>query len=263
MKIQKPSDMPRWKKITPHGESRGVHIQLGFNAATVAYRYMSAANFRLMMISRQFFMSKVQRWTDPYEKWWCEKLFHKGSRLSEVRAYGSCWTIRHKNEPFWRLYQDRCAHTDKYGKPLPTAEPPVRIKSTISSIVAMLSNEIDTVEAKGFIGNVYYCRTKEIEAEGCRLVNEGEEAAREAARGLHLKRYGFWYEKEIRVLWIDRHDDMQFRLIPFDPLALIDGVMIGPTTDVAAARRLKDEITSMGIPSDRVRRSLIYKAPKC
>lgn len=261
MKIQKPSDMPRWHKITSHAKARGVHVQLGFNTTTTAYRYMSAKDFRLMMASCKFFMNKVQRWTDPYEKWWCEKLFRKGSRLNNVRAYGSCWTLRNKNEPFWRLHQNRCTHTDATGKLLPADEPPVRINTTVSKIIDMLSNEIDKIEAKAFIGNVYYCRTAAIESKALKLLTTGDEAAREAATGLHLKRYGFWYEKEIRALWVDRHDDMDFRLIQFNPLDLIEGVMIGPTLDVPAAKRLKAEITAMGIPHNRIRRSLIYRAP--
>lgn len=254
--------MPQWRKITSHKTAGGVHIQNGFDLATTAYRYMSADDFRKMVSSRKFFMNKVQRWTDPYEKWWCDKLFRKGSHLDQVRAYGSCWTLRHKNEPFWRLYHNRCSHIDANGDPLSVAEPPIRIQTSISDIVVLLSTEIDNVEAKAFVGQVFYCRTKAIEAEGCRLSSTGKEVAREAAKGLHLKRYGFWYEKEIRALWIDRHDDMQFRLIPFDPLAFIKGVMIGPTVDVSAALRLKDEIISMGIPPERVRRSLIYGRPK-
>lgn len=262
MNIQSPSDLPAWGKVTRHGPARGVYVQRGLDISTNIYRYMRADDFRRMMSSSEFYMSKVQRWTDPYEKWWCSKLFHEKSELKGVNAYGSCWTLRSNNEPFWRLYQDRCSHTDAKGNSLPAGDPPVRIKATISNIVSMLSREVDKVEGKAFIGNVYYCRTSEIETEGCRLASIAEQVARNAARGLHLKRYGFWYEKEIRVLWVDRNDNLESRTIAFNPVSLIEGVMIGPTLDIPAAKRVKAEVVGMGIPKDRVRRSLIYRIPR-
>jgi hypothetical protein len=147
MRLNDPSEAPGWEKVTRHGLGRGVYLQKGLALSNRVYRYMSAARFADMLRTSQFSMRNVRHWTDPYETWWCEQLFHRDSRLHDVKAFGVCWSRRFRDEPFWRLYEDRCDHKDAQGGALPPSFPPVRIKSRIASIVSLLSKEVDRSEA--------------------------------------------------------------------------------------------------------------------
>jgi hypothetical protein len=51
-----------------------------------------------------------------------------------------------------------------------------------------------------------------------------------AATGLMMKRRAFMFESEVRMLWIDKEvPRLAGRAVSFDPSALIEQVMIGPT----------------------------------
>lgn len=261
MKSRTPSNMPNWKKVSNHGLGRGVYLQDGFDVSKPLYRYMSAANFENTLRSSQLYMSNVRRWADPYERWWCDQLFRVGSKLDGVHAYGLCWTRKTRDEPFWRLYQDRCSHLDDHGIPLVASPPPVRIRSTVSSLVALLSAKIDQIEAKVFIGDVFYSPEAVIKSKAESLRIASNDVARDAATALNLKRLAFKFEQEVRVLWIDRLGKRPAQIIDFNPLSLIDAVMIGPSLDVDSGKRLKTVLVPLGMPAEKIKRSMIYCGP--
>lgn len=261
MKLRGASNMPIWQKVSNHGPGRGVYLQQGFDVNKPLYRYMSAVNFENTLRSSQLYMSNVRRWTDPYERWWCDQLFRAGSKLDGVHAYGLCWTRKTRDEPFWRLYQDRCSHLDNHGVPLVASPPPVRIRSTVSNLVSLLSAEIDRIEATVFIGNVFYSPEAAIKSKAELLRLTSSDVVRDAASALNLKRLAFKFEQEVRVLWIDQLGKRSAQVIDFDPLSLIDAVMIGPTLDVDAGKRLKSILVPLGLPAEKIKRSMIYCGP--
>lgn len=254
--------MPAWKKVSNHGPGRGVYLQDGFNVSKPLYRYMSAVNFENTLRDSQLYMSNVSSWADPYERWWCDQLFRTGSKLDGVHAYGLCWTRKTRDEPFWRLYQDRCSHLDSRGIPLAASLPPVRIRSTVSNLVALLSAEIDRIEASVFIGEVFYSPEAIIKSKAEFLRAGSSDVIRDAASALNLKRLAFKFEQEVRVLWIDRLEKRSAQIIDFDPTNLIDAVMIGPTLDVDSGKRLKTMLVPLGMPAEKIKRSMIYCRPK-
>ena len=218
------------------------------------YRYMRVKDLKQTLKSSKFFLSNVGAWTDPYERWWCEELFHPGSKLAGVHAYGSCWSLHSSDEPFWRLYQDRCLGHSAHL-------PPVRVQAKPESLLAMMSRAVAAVEAKVYLGDVRYRERTDVEATAAAFRATQREVASTAASGLHLKRKAFEYEREIRLLWIDRAARRDSILIDFNPLEVFEEIMVGPSSDLATFETLQAEFVDLGFPPDRIVRSLIYQPP--
>jgi hypothetical protein len=257
MQLKNPNALPGW-----HETAEGIYIQDGLDVKRSIYRYMSAANINRTLDAGKLYMSNVRRWTDPFEKWWCDELLRDGSKLGSVNVYGSCWTRRRYDEPFWRLYEDRCGHCDASGAPLPSAAPPVRMKLKISRLVSHLAASVDPLKTKVFIGEVGYCSTDKIKSAAAELRNSAKQVAPEVATALHLKRIAFWFEREVRVLWIERGQAREAFLLDFPAATLVDSFMIGPTLDVAAGKALKAALVGRGVPQQNIKRSLIYGTPR-
>lgn len=257
MKLSNPEALPGWI-----AKARNLYVQDRLDLRRSIYRYMSATNILNTLDSGALFMSRVDLWTDPFEKWWCDQLLQDGSRLAGVNVYGSCWTRRSRDEPFWRLYEDRCGHCDAEGVPLSAAAPPVRMKLRLDRLVTHLASEIQHCEAKVFVGEVGYCKTAKMVAAAANLRSGSKEVACEVALGLHLKRAAFSFEREVRVLWIERGRPHESLLLNFPLAVLVDSFMIGPTLDVSGGKALKEELVTRGISRESVKRSLIYGSPR-
>ena len=256
--------MSRWESVhvddMPH--RRHILYDETLSLDKPVYRYMQAARLLQFLRTGEFYFSSVDSWPDPFEQWWHHIIFDNDSPLSGARAFATCWTWRNRDEPFWRLYENRCDHRDADGRLLPIAPPPVRIKSTLRRVIDTLSISIRNFEAKVFIAPVGYTTTKELLRYRSSLTTDPAEVAREAAHALTYKRLSFRFEKEVRVIWVDRMQQGGGRLIPLDPASIIEDVMIGPVLEVdkARAERLKRELQNVGFKG-RIRRSLIYKPP--
>jgi len=251
--------MPNWIRVAGSDNGGAVYLLDNLDASSYLYRYMSANHGLATLREQSLYLSNVQRWIDPYERWWCEVLFHEGSKLRDVNVFGTCWTTRRRSEPFWRLYEDRCSHRDARGNPLPKSDPPIRLKAKLANLIQVFAATVSQQEAKVYIGQVRYDKTVDIVQNAKRLL-EGKEVSSIAAASMMTKRLSFRFEREVRALWIDRRLGRESRSVAFDRASLIEQVMVGPAREADVANALKLRLGKF-LEAGKVKRSLIYKAP--
>lgn len=258
------ASMSRWTSIHVDNDPIRRHINYDgtLNLDRPIYRYMAATHLLDFLRTGQFYFSSVVSWPDPFEQWWHAILFAEDSPLHDARAFASCWTWSNRDEPFWRLYEDRCDHRDGAGLPLEKARPPVRIRTTLKKLIEAVGRSLPAFEAKVFFAPVSYATTAEILRYRESLNHDRAEIAREAAHALTYKRLAFKFEKEVRIIWVDRLAEGTFRRMPLDPNALIERVMIGPVleSETARAEAVRRQVAEAGFHGV-VQTSLMYRAP--
>ncbi|WP_313912841.1 hypothetical protein [Tahibacter sp.] len=259
-----PARGSRWESVHVDDKPHRRHVLYDetLDLERPIYRYMPAAYLLEFLRTGQFHFSSVASWPDPFEQWWHTILFAEGSPLHDARAFASCWTWRSRDERFWRLYENRCDHRDSEGMPLGRGPPPVRIQTTLKKLIDAVCQSLPAFDAKVFFAPVGYAMTEELLRYRNSLTSDPAEIAREAAHALTFKRLAFKFEKEVRVIWIDRSLEGTFRRMPLDPNAFIERVMIGPVleNEVARAEAVRQELGKAGFQGV-VQRSLIYRAP--
>lgn len=232
---------------------------------TKIYRYMAAEHLLNYLGSGTFRLSSISQWEDPYEKWWHSRVFRAGSSLSEMQAFGSCWTTRARSEPFWRLYESNCSHKDSDGKPLPRGYPPVRIGTTVGNLREAFISALAHRNAHVFLARVGYATTKALKIYSDSLAAYPAQIPREVAHSLTFKRQTFSFEREIRLLWIDRECPDTSRSVNLPHGRLIDSILIGPVARSEQGQRgiseLKKKIKELGYKR-KLQHSLIYDLPK-
>lgn len=162
-------------------------------------------------------LQPVQSWRDPYEKSWCEALFNQDSSLAGVNAYGLCWTTSYFDEPMWRM-----AAFERSG-------PIVRVKCKPTALVQVGRKLIATLAGSLYLGTVKYRREKHLDSLANSVTaRETSEKSSVAAAMLLQKRSAFRFEREVRLLWLDRQPKVQCIYLNIDPMTLISEVMISP-----------------------------------
>ena len=258
-----PARMSRWTSVPFQRTTGKPHLNYDkdLNLDRPVYRYMQAEHLLDYLRTGQFYFSDVRSWPDPFEQWWHRILFEGDTPLLGAQAFASCWTWHCRDEPFWRLYEERCGHRDSSGEPLPKGTPPVRIKSTLRRVVDGLSDALRQANMKVFVAPVSYTTTAELLRYKSSLKDDPAEIAREAAHALTYKRLGFRYEKEVRIIVVDSSGLEGGRRIALVPSALIEQIMIGPVpeSEVKRASDLRERLKASF--SGSIKRSLIYRPP--
>ena len=256
---------PRQKWRNGHAVYRDPALE----QSALLYRYVSARNAFSALESRTLWFSSVYQWDDPHEKWWCDLLFRPDSHLTGASPYGSCWTRRYRDEPFWRMYGCECKEDDDGA---PKARTPVRIlpavrfRTNAGNLFSWLTDSIgrQPYPCKGYIGSVRYCPVKQMTSQAHEFRTRAANTSLAAARGLLMKRRAFMFEHEVRMLWIDRQTPrLPGRAIPFEPHDLLEQVMIGPTTSDKNDRydEVFDTLVSLGVKASMIYRSSAYTPP--
>jgi hypothetical protein len=201
-------------------------------------------------------LSRVRSWNDPYEEWWCNILFNRPSTLAAVNAYGQCWTTSEHDEPLWRMAG--------FGK----AGPIVRLRCRTDAILRAGCQLIETTPASLFLGTVRYRREKEL-LKLAQTVTAGshKEVSRTAAAMLLQKRKAFRFEKEVRLLWLDREAAQDSAFVEIDPVATINQVMTSPYATLYQHQMIRTYLNKRGVESKkspllRLPASLISLAPQ-
>lgn len=200
--------------------------------------------------TRRLRLSPVRSWPDPYEKWWCQLLFDESRPMADVAAYGLCWTRTSFDEPSWRM-----AGFNR-------AEPIVRIKCDIQSIQRASYQAIADTPASVFLGAVNYKRQDDL-LRNARHVSSAslKEVSHKAAEFLLMKRNAFRFEREVRLLWLDRaNNHSQERFVPIDPKHDICQVMMSPHATMEQSALIRQEWLRLGVGVPLVR-SGILRAP--
>ena len=217
-----------------------------------------------MLADREMWFAAPDQWQDPHEAWWCKHLFRDKSHLASAYAYGTCWTRRWLDEPFWRIYGCKCKDDASGGsKPRVKAMPAVRFKANTRALLEWLRASVAGKAAKAYMGRVRYCPYEQLKHEATRVRATADGASPVAATGLHLKRLAFRFEDEVRMLWIDRSGKRPGHALPFDPVTLFDQVMIGPVRDEHLDRYsfVEARLIDLGIPPGRIVPSRLFHPP--
>lgn len=183
--------------------------------------------------SNKLRLSPVRSWQDPYERWWCDRLFYRPGPLSGFQPYGSCWTIGARDEPRWRMAG--------FG---PDKETPiVRIRSRVDAMVNATTSLLKNNGGAAFLGRVQY-RGERALLDLAQSVAEGpnKEVTRMAATMLLHKRRAFKFEDEVRLLWLDKQTLREGVYIDIEAKTFIDQVMITPHASPAETAHIKREM---------------------
>lgn len=248
-----PAGPAKWSPLVHQPAKRGWVSLREVLPSLPVYRYMRLAQFEELVTQRRLRLVPPQAWDDPHERWWCDSLFRANSRLANANAYASCWTTRYLDEPFWRLYACWC------GPGTPHPKPAVRVRTTVGRLEQATRLAIQDSPAKVFIGRVRYCSRDELGRASVALrKGEGKDVASEVANGLHMKRNAFAFEREVRVLWVDKQPRRCDTQVPVDPLSFIDQVMVGPTNHKDLLADVTDRVKMLGF---KAKESSIYTPP--
>lgn len=193
-------------------------------------------------------LSPVHSWKDPYEKWWCDVLFGRIGPLAGVRAYGLCWTSSQYDEPAWRMAG--------YGK----KEPIVRIRCRVDSLLEAGRKLIENKPGALFLGRVRYSKQKALLDVARSVVADSNEKLEQQTAGTLLlhKRNAFRFEREVRLLWLDRAADQAELFLPIDRLVTIAQVMTSPYATDDENQMVRNSLVPYGI---RPLRSAVLRRP--
>jgi hypothetical protein len=261
--------LPKWPPHKKFPEARGIYVDPALDLGQRLYRYMCADQAFRMLSTRALWFAAPHTWDDPHEKWWCGLLFCKGSHLGTAYAYGSCWTTRSHDEPFWRLYACSCPRVEPRRKSKvngtdDSALPAVRFRVRTDVLRDWLLDATANANCKTFMGKVRYCSVSQLRDVASRYAASNSNPSHHAATALHLKRKAYEFESEVRMLWIDRKPRSKGRAIPIDPAHLFDQVMIGPSMKDARRRfaAVKARLIAGGIPEAIIAESSIGRVPR-
>src|SRR5690349_2735701 len=154
--------IPKWRLIEKWGKGHGIYDHPDLDRGQWLYRYMRADQAFRMLRNGALWFCAPHRWDDPHEAWWCEQLFRAGSHLATAYAYGSCWTRRWRDEPFWRMYACKCVEGDSGAKEREKREPTpklpaVRFRAKAGTLFEWLRQSARRENCKTFMGCVRYC----------------------------------------------------------------------------------------------------------
>jgi hypothetical protein len=142
------------------------------------------------------------------------------------------------------------------------AEPIVRIKCDIHAIQRASYRAIADTPASVFLGGVNYKRQEDLLRNARRVSSAScQEVSHKAAEFLLMKRNAFRFEREVRLLWLDRaNNHSQERFVLIDPGHDISQVMISPHATKEQSALIRREWLQLGVRVPLVR-SGILRAP--
>jgi len=192
-------------------------------------------------------LGAVQKWPDPYERWWCEGLFGRNTPLAGVNAYALCWTTSSFDEPAWRMFG-----CEKGG-------PIVRVGCKVRALLEAATRQTTNEPGSWFVGTVRYKPAARLEALATEI-EEGnhKEVARTAATMLLHKRNAFRFEREVRLLFLDRGPAREAVYLPIDTHAVVSDVMTSPHASPAQHEAVRKSLRPFGV---KTRKSLILAKP--
>lgn len=247
-------DAPRWMK-NRYDVGREFRVDPRIHPAQYLYRYMATDIAYKTLGNRTIWLADPKTWEDPHEEWWCSQLFTDHGHLPGNQAFGSCWTMRWRDEPFWRLQT-------RGGDGLPAVR--VRVKARLFAGWFRAAVRSHPTKAKGFVGKVSYCPMAQLAETAAKLSRaEEKRVARVGAEALLMKRLAFEFEREVRLLWIDKAQagsPKGFGLA-FDPNQLFDQIMIGPSKSSAAVKEVRRELVAMKVEDRFITESKVWAPP--
>jgi len=221
------------------------------------YRVFTIDRLIEMFEQKENALVKPELWDDPFENFILKiPIKHNTGKVSKSslreRGYGQCWTMNIESDAMWRIYSP-----DKNG---------VKIRTTIRKLFQSLySTQTPYASTSCFIGKVKYYSKKDIE----KLISDRIAGRKQftrnigQARSLIFKRNAFKHENEIRLIYLDPHNQSNLNVYfyPCDPLSLIDRITFDPRMNARLYNIYKKHLKSIGYQGTMVQSSL-YRPPK-
>ena len=140
----------------------------------------------------------------------------------------------------------------------------VRVKARLLADWFRAAVRSHPTKVKGFVGKVSYCPMAQLAETAAKLSRaEEKRVARVGAEALLMKRLAFEFEREVRLLWIDKAQagsPKGFGLA-FDPNQLFDQIMIGPSKSSAAVKEVRRELVAMKVEDRLITESKVWAPP--
>lgn len=225
-----------WKRYCRSEDGRKVSVDSLLSEKKYIYHYLEWPFAKSIFQRNELRFSQIGSWNDPYEKAWCRLLFEGRNNLNGLSAYGLCWTTSKFNEPFWRMVGFKKEHAI------------VRIRSRVSDILNVGSALIENEVGSFYLGKVDYMREQDMHTLADRtLRNELKDVSSTASGLLLKKRNAFCFEKEVRLIWLDRADKRDALFIPVDAAKIIDQVLISPHATSQESDTIRSEFELFGV----------------
>jgi len=234
--------MTRWRSVEHRGDGRKVVADVSLNQSSFLYHYLPWEYAIAIFKNSRLRLSPVQSWQDPYERWWCDKIFGAGGKLVGVNAYGLCWTTSHFDEPAWRMN----------GFQRPTL---VRIRCLVSALLGAAKRH--DAAASIYLGRVSYRSEQELRGLA-RTTYEAKQVSHVASELLLSKRNAFRFENEIRLMWFDRGVVAPETFLPIRQGDICQ-VMISPHATHEECETIARRFEQLGVAT---KRSLLLASPK-
>lgn len=217
------------------------------------YRIMRCEHFLSMLDSQQNLLVHPREWDDPFEN----VILNSRGRLPSGETVGfafrdgvfaQCWSRHKETDLMWRGYSPH-----KQG---------VKVRVTIRALhdsLCAASGEFRDINV--FIGRVRYLKRSDFR-EAVRRAHVLDGSGRGIAQTLLLKRYGFWPEGEVRLIYTYpgsttaplRH------VYAFDVNATVTDAVLDPRMPEAEAKEWKRRFRSAGFENTLIQSGL-YKGP--
>jgi hypothetical protein len=229
-----------WQRVDSVRDGGKVMRETSLNDSSYIYHMLPWPYARMIFERSKLRLSRVDSWTDPYEKWWCETLSKKLQKLSGLQTYGLCWTTGAYDEPRWRMAAFR------------RRQPIVRLRSRVGALLKAGCDFIHERPGALYLGKVCYQDEHKLRvlAESV-TAGKPKEVTRTVAEILLQKRIAFRFEQEVRLLCLVEGPRRRCVLVDIDALAVIDQVRVSPYASDAQSHAIQHYVEGCGITFKR------------
>lgn len=218
-------------------------------------RFMPVHRLIEFFSTNQFTLTKPKLWDDPFENLFLKspiltKTGRENRFLMREYIFGQCWTLeRRELDAMWRIYTP-----NKDG---------VRIKASIRGLLRRLQKSCRKYPYTScFIGKVKYLSQKKLitHFRQSRVIDGSSE---KYAETLLVKRVAFKYEKEVRLIYLDKNMETEedYARFQIDPEKLISEILFDPRMDNNLYKVYFDYLKRKRFPG-KIKKSTLYDPPK-
>lgn len=225
--------------------------------STKIYRIFPRERFQQLFTEEMNALVLPSKWSDPFENAILKakvvttdgKEIGRFSFHSDV--YGQCWTTEKASDAMWQIYSKN--------------KDAIRVRTTVGKLIKSLGDVHGEWSASTcFIGRVNYIREDELKDFGRNVFKQADKS-QAIAKSLLAKRRAYMHEKEVRIIYIDRHKSKHPKGVykyHFDPRGVIDQIMVDGRMKHSDFASFKNKFTMQtGFPKEQIYRSLLYSEP--
>lgn len=237
--------------------------------STRLYRIMNLEKFESMFYDRENTLVRPALWQDPLENPLTNGYIDNSGKRGEIIGlegfYGQCWTLEKRSDALWRAYSDPDPDPDPENK-----THPIRVRTTVGRLRESLSKiRSKNPHSQTKISEVSYKTDKQLNE----FFRDHLQRNVELSEGLpfevimdtfFVKRDLFEWENEVRLMFFVMNPNNYDKILQYDwdPLKVIDQVMVAPTSTYSEFRYFKERFLRRTNFDGDVKLSEIYKPMK-